>query len=81
MLPNHTCHGLEIPPGYASVGVERIADSQFESLELDFPAGDGSTTLGEVVHGVIPWCKRYIIIPGMEAPPQRTRPLSANPQQ
>nr|TKW27936.1 hypothetical protein SEVIR_3G290500v2 [Setaria viridis] len=69
---------MEIPHGYASVGVERIPDSQFEGLELDFPVGDGSTTLGEVVHGVILWRKRYIIIPGMEQrpSPQTSRPSS-----
>nr|TKW26362.1 hypothetical protein SEVIR_3G183800v2 [Setaria viridis] len=81
ILPNHTCHGMEIPPSYASAGVERIPGSQFEGLELDFLAGDGSTTLGEVVHRVILWRKRYIIIPSVEAPPQSSRPLSANPQQ
>ncbi|KAK8448505.1 hypothetical protein SEVIR_7G024352v4 [Setaria viridis] len=72
---------MELPPGYASVGVERIPDSQFEGLELDFPACNGLTTLGEVVHGVILWRKHKIITPNVKAPPQSSRPLSANPQQ
>jgi hypothetical protein len=55
-----------IPPGYASVSVEEICQSQFEDLELDIPGGDGERTLKDAVHGIILWPKRYIIIPQTE---------------
>jgi hypothetical protein len=51
-----------IPPGYDSVSVEEICQSQFEDLELDIPGGDGERTLKDAVHGIIFWLKCYIII-------------------
>nr|TKW28387.1 hypothetical protein SEVIR_3G317300v2 [Setaria viridis] len=54
-------------PILQGVGLERIVDSQYEGLELDLPGGDGERTLGDVLHAIILWLKRYIIIPGMEA--------------
>jgi hypothetical protein len=44
-----------IPPGYASVFVEKICQPQFEDLELDIPGGDGERTLKDVVHSIILW--------------------------
>lgn len=58
---------MEIPPGYSSVGVEHICDSQYEGLELDLPRGDGEIIIGDAFHGIILWCKGFIIIPGKEA--------------
>jgi hypothetical protein len=42
-----------IPPGYASVSVEEICQSQFEDLVLDIPGGDGERTFKDAVHGII----------------------------
>jgi hypothetical protein len=55
-----------IPPGNTSVSVEEICQPQFEDLELDIPGGDSERTLNDVVHGIILWPKRYIIIPQTE---------------
>lgn len=49
ILAGQTSHGMEIPPGYASVGVEQLADSQYEGLELELPGGDGERTLGDAL--------------------------------
>jgi hypothetical protein len=40
-FPGQTSHDMLIPPGYASVSVEEICQSQFEDLDLDIPGGDG----------------------------------------
>ena len=74
-LPGRTSHGMEIPPGYASVGLEEICHPQFEDLKLEIPGGDDEKTLKDAVHGIILWPKRYIIIPDMLAgsnPPRDT---------
>jgi hypothetical protein len=52
-FPGQTSHDMLIPPGYASVSVEDICQSQFEDLELDIPGGDGERTLKDVIHGII----------------------------
>jgi hypothetical protein len=52
-FPGQTRHGMLIPPGYASVSVEEICQSQFEDLVLDIPGGDGERTLKDAVHGII----------------------------
>jgi hypothetical protein len=36
---------MSIPPGYASVSVERICQLDFEELEIDIPGGDGEKHL------------------------------------
>jgi hypothetical protein len=36
-FPGQTSHDMLIPPGYASISVEEICQSQFEDLELDIP--------------------------------------------
>jgi hypothetical protein len=51
-----------IPPGYASVSVEKICQPDFEELDLDILGGDVEKTLKDVLHGIILWPKRYIII-------------------
>jgi hypothetical protein len=53
---------MPIPPGYASVSVERICQPDFEELEIDIPGGDGEKTLKDALHGIILWPKRYIVI-------------------
>jgi hypothetical protein len=53
---------MSIPPGYASVSVEKICQSDFEKLELDIPGGYGERTLKDALHGIILWPKRYIVI-------------------
>jgi hypothetical protein len=53
---------MPIPPGYASVSVEKIYQPDFEELELDIPEGDGGKTLKDALHDIILWPKRYIII-------------------
>nr|TKW10006.1 hypothetical protein SEVIR_6G139700v2 [Setaria viridis] len=80
ILAGQTSHGMKIPPGYASVSVEQLVDSQYEGLELDLPGGDGERTLSDALHGIILWRKRYIIIPGTEPSPQSSRPLPVDPQ-
>jgi hypothetical protein len=55
-----------IPLGYTSVSVKEICRPQFEDLELDIPGGDGERTLKDVVHNIILYPKRYIIIPQSE---------------
>jgi hypothetical protein len=40
-----TSHDMPIPPGYASVSVERICQPNFEELEIDIPGGDGERHL------------------------------------
>jgi hypothetical protein len=52
-FPRQTSHGMLIPPGYASVSVEEICQSQFEDLVLDIPGGDGERTFKDAVHGII----------------------------
>jgi hypothetical protein len=47
---------MPIPPGYASVSIEKICQPDFEEL------GDGEKTLKDVLHGIILWPKRYIVI-------------------
>jgi hypothetical protein len=57
-----TSHGKQIPPGYYSVGVDRVVD-EYKKLALEFEGGDGEKTLGQAEHSCIIWHKRYIIIP------------------
>nr|TKW20836.1 hypothetical protein SEVIR_4G115600v2 [Setaria viridis] len=66
ILPGQTSHGMEVPPGYSSVRLDQICDSQYEGLELDLPRGDGERALRDALHGIIIWHKRYIIIPNKE---------------
>jgi hypothetical protein len=88
-FPGQTSHGMSIPPSHASVSVERICQPDFEELEIDIPWVDGERTLKDVLHGIILWPKRYIVIipendgslrdhlePGQ---PSSTRPSSALP--
>jgi hypothetical protein len=44
-FPGQTSHNMPIPPGYASVSVEKICQLDFEKLELDVPGGDGERHL------------------------------------
>jgi hypothetical protein len=48
---------MPIPPGYASVSIERICQPDFEELEIDIPRGDGEKTLKDALHGIILWLK------------------------
>jgi hypothetical protein len=38
-------HDVALPPGYATISVEKICQPDFEELELDIPGGDGEKTL------------------------------------
>ena len=84
-MPGRTSHGMQIPPGYASVSVEQICLPKFEDLELEIPGGDGEKTLKDALHGIILWPKRYIIIPENEPsipprdPPRPPPPSSPGP--
>jgi hypothetical protein len=53
---------MPIPPGYASVSVERICQPDFEELEIDIPRDDREKTLKDALHGIILWPERYIVI-------------------
>jgi hypothetical protein len=55
-------HGMPIPPGYASVRIEKICQPDFEEIELDILGGDGEKTLTVAPHDIILWTKRYIVI-------------------
>ena len=74
--PGACFHGCQIPAGYARVGVDEVLKG-YETLELDIPAGEGETTLGEVTHAIILWKKEYIVFP--ESTPRPPTPPSSNP--
>ena len=42
-----TFHGNPSTPGYARVGVDQVV-SAYETLDLDYPGGEGEQTLGEI---------------------------------
>jgi hypothetical protein len=44
-FPGQTSHDMPIPPGYASVCVERICQPDFKELEIDITGGDGKRHL------------------------------------
>lgn len=69
------CHGALIPPGYASVSVDRVVKGN-SNVPLDIEGGDGEKTLGEAEKTFICWRKRYIIIPRASPPP----PQQPNPR-
>jgi hypothetical protein len=71
--PNARWHGLEIPAGYAKVGVDEIVMG-FHDMELEIPGPEDERTLGEVLGGVILWDKNYIKLPG--SAPRTTPPPS-----
>ena len=50
--PGASFHCRQIPAGYARVGVDEVLKG-YETLELDIPAGEGETTLGEVTRQMI----------------------------
>jgi hypothetical protein len=50
--PGVTWHSLQIPDGYARVGVDEVLRG-YESLELDMARPKDEATLGEVLSGVI----------------------------
>jgi hypothetical protein len=52
-------HSVAIPPGYASVLVDRVVKG-YENVALDIEGGDGEKTLGEAEKTFICWKKRYI---------------------
>jgi hypothetical protein len=64
-------HSVAIPPGYASVSVDRVIKGN-ENVALDIEGGDREKTLGEVEKTFICWKKRYIIFSG--APPPQPNP-------
>jgi hypothetical protein len=64
-------HSVAIPPGYASVSVDRVVKGH-ENVALDIKGGDGEKTLGEAEKTFICWKKWYIIILG--APPPQLNP-------
>ena len=44
-MPGRTSHGMQIPPGYASVGVEEFCDPRFQDLELEIPGSSSQPGL------------------------------------
>jgi len=50
--PGNVYHGQEIPDEYARVGVE-LVPTDWKTLELDIPGGDGERTIAEAIHGYI----------------------------
>jgi hypothetical protein len=78
--PREVRHGCEIRAGYARVGVDAIVPG-YESLELDIPAPEEETTLGEVFGGVILWDKKHIVFPGSapRRPPSPPSPRNSPP--
>jgi hypothetical protein len=60
--PDATFHYNPIPTGYARVGVDEI-EPGYDGLELDFPRGDGESTLAEAQRGLILWRKDCIVFP------------------
>jgi hypothetical protein len=64
-------HSVAIPPGYASISVDRVVKGH-ENVALDIEGGDGEKILDEAEKTFICWKKRYIIIPG--APPPQPNP-------
>jgi hypothetical protein len=68
-------HTVIIPPGYASVLVDRVVKGH-ENVPLDIEGGDGEKTLGEAEKTFICWKKRYIIIPGAPSLPPPQQQLS-----
>jgi hypothetical protein len=70
-FPGQTSHEMSIPPGYASVSIEKICQPDFEELELDIPKGDGEKTLKDALHGIILCPKHYIVtIPENDGSPR-----------
>ena len=65
-------HGQEIPAGYAKVGVKEVC-SDWKTLELNIPGGDGERTLEEAIHGYILWDKRYNILKPNEQASKHSR--------
>jgi hypothetical protein len=72
-FPRQTSQDMPIPHDYTAVCVEKIWQPDFEELELEIPRGDGENTLKDVLHGIILWSKRYIVI----IPRISERPLGA----
>ena len=67
-------HTIIIPPGYASVLMDRVVKGH-ENVPLDIECGDGEKTLGEVEKTFICWKKWYIIIPRVPSlPPPQQQP-------
>jgi len=56
-------YGAIVPPGYASVSVDRVVKG-FSNVQFEIEGGDGEKTLGGAEKTFIYWRKRYIIIPG-----------------
>jgi len=50
--PGNVYHGQEIPDGYARVGI-KLVPTDWKTLELDIPGGDGERTIAEAIHGYI----------------------------
>jgi len=69
-------HTVIIPPGYASVSVDRVVKGH-ENVPLDIKSGDEEKTLGEAEKTFICWKKWYIIIlraPSLPPPQQQPSP-------
>ena len=74
-----TFNGNPITPGYARVGVDQVVPA-YETLDLDYPGGEGERTLGEARHCVILWKKECIVFPN-SVPRPPTPPPSPPRQQ
>ncbi|XP_066168352.1 uncharacterized protein [Oryza sativa Japonica Group] len=55
-------HSNLIPSGYSRVEVGDVP-SRYRAVQLDFAPEKGINTLGEAVHNIILWRKRFIVFP------------------
>jgi hypothetical protein len=58
--PRQLFHGCKILPGYSRIRLDEVC-AGLDDLDLVYPGYEGVAKLGEAVHKVILWRKRYII--------------------
>jgi len=68
---NQNIHGRLLEPGYAKVTVDMIHPNCMD-LPVPIPPMDDVNTLGQALHYIIQWPKKFI---KLVAPPQPSRPL------
>lgn len=73
--PGHSMHGDVLPVDYARVEVLSVSPHHLE-YEVEIPARDGETVLGNLVGYFIVWQRRDIVVltPSLGAPPTSSQP-------